>query len=75
MKNILIVQAATAGRPVTILKPPRSRANVKGFDVAAHHQAGGYGPWFGISPGARLRTNQFYNELVLTEIVKFNRGR
>lgn len=76
MQNVLISKVATKASPTAELKPAAGRENVgdRNFDVAAHHQKGRYGPWFGITKRARLRTEKFHEQLIVTELQRFNRG-
>lgn len=73
MKNVLI-QQATQAKPTATLRPPKSREDVKGFDVAAHHDEGDLGKWFGISKRATSRINRMAGEMLKRIAAGFNRG-
>lgn len=74
MKNVLITKTATASDPTAIIRPPASREDVKGFDVAAHHQEDKYGKWFGVARDQAKKMERLGNEMLKRIAAGFNRG-
>lgn len=74
MLNVNIT-TATLNNPKSVLTPPKSRERVgqKNFDVAAHHQEGRLGPWFGTSPEAKRAADRLTLEIGKTALARFNR--
>ena len=74
MKNVLITKTATRSKPTAIIRPAASREDVKGFDVAAHHQDDKYGKWFGIARDQAKKMERLGVEMLKRITVEFNRG-